>query len=148
MFSIIGAVWFLNGTHRLRVMAFPLFLLFFMVPIPAIVYNQITFPLQLLASRTAGYLREGMRRVVEEGTARALAAEDLSIAGKTGTAQTPGGPPHSWFIGFAPDRRPRIAFAVVVEHGGAGSQSAAPLAARLVRHWLASQEKDNERAER
>ena len=51
--SIIGAVWFLGGTQRLRVMAFPLFLLFFMVPIPAIVYNQITFPLQLLAYHVA-----------------------------------------------------------------------------------------------
>ena len=51
--SIIGATWFLGGTERLRVLAFPLFLLFFMVPIPAIIYNQITFPLQLLASRSA-----------------------------------------------------------------------------------------------
>src|SRR5262249_47938290 len=34
VFSIIGAVWFLGGTARLRVMKFPLLLLFFMVPIP------------------------------------------------------------------------------------------------------------------
>src|SRR5258708_37609858 len=53
VFTIIGAVWFLGGTERLRVMAFPLFLLFFMVPIPALIYNLITFPLQLLASRAA-----------------------------------------------------------------------------------------------
>src|SRR5437879_1607653 len=34
-------------------LAFPLFLLFFMVPIPAIIYNRLTFPLQLLASQVA-----------------------------------------------------------------------------------------------
>ena len=37
----------------LRKLAFPLFLLFFMVPIPAVIYNRITFPLQILASRLA-----------------------------------------------------------------------------------------------
>jgi exosortase len=51
--SIIGAVLLLGGTEYLRVFGFPLFLLFFMVPIPAIIYNQITFPLQLIASATA-----------------------------------------------------------------------------------------------
>ena len=50
--SIIGAVILLGGTEYLRVFAFPLFLLFFMVPIPAVIYNQLTFPLQLIASRS------------------------------------------------------------------------------------------------
>lgn len=51
--SVIGAVWLLGGTMMLKKLAFPLFLLFFMVPIPTVVYNQITFPLQILASRLA-----------------------------------------------------------------------------------------------
>lgn len=51
--SLAGVVLFLGGTEWLRVLRFPLFLLFFMVPIPAIIYNNITFPLQLLASRVA-----------------------------------------------------------------------------------------------
>ncbi len=51
--SVFGSVWFLGGTAYLRALIFPLFLLFFMVPIPAVIYNQITFPLQLLASRAA-----------------------------------------------------------------------------------------------
>jgi exosortase len=51
--SIIGAVLLLGGTKYLRIFGFPLFLLFFMVPIPAVIYNQITFPLQILASRVA-----------------------------------------------------------------------------------------------
>lgn len=51
--TIIGAVWFLGGLRYLKIFAFPLFLLFFMVPIPAIIYTRITFPLQLFASEVA-----------------------------------------------------------------------------------------------
>jgi exosortase len=51
--TLIGVVWTLGGAPLLRKLAFPLFLLLFMVPIPAIIYNRITFPLQLLASRLA-----------------------------------------------------------------------------------------------
>lgn len=53
VFSVIGCVLLLGGTRYVKVLAFPLFLLFFMVPIPAVIYNQITFPLQLIASSTA-----------------------------------------------------------------------------------------------
>jgi exosortase len=53
VFSVIGSVLFLGGVSCLRILAFPLFLLFFMVPIPAVIYNQITFPLQLIASKAA-----------------------------------------------------------------------------------------------
>jgi len=53
VFTIIGVVWTLGGGLLLQRLAFPLFLLFFMVPIPAVIYNQITFPLQILASRLA-----------------------------------------------------------------------------------------------
>jgi|SRR5579871_299587 len=52
--TVFGAVWMLGGTLMVRKLFFPLFLLFFMVPIPAVIYNRITFPLQLLASRLAG----------------------------------------------------------------------------------------------
>jgi exosortase len=51
--TIIGSVWLLCGIRNLRVFAFPLFLLFFMIPIPAVVYTSLTFPLQLFASRVA-----------------------------------------------------------------------------------------------
>lgn len=51
--SVIGVVWLLGGNVILKMLAFPLFLLFFMVPIPAILYNSITFPLQILASQLA-----------------------------------------------------------------------------------------------
>ena len=51
--TIIGAVWLLGGIRYLRVFAFPLFLLFFMIPIPAIIYTRVTFPLQIFASQVA-----------------------------------------------------------------------------------------------
>ncbi len=51
--AIVGVIWTLAGTAVLRSLAFPLFLLLFMIRIPLFIYQQITFPLQLLASRVA-----------------------------------------------------------------------------------------------
>ena len=53
LFTVVGAVWLVCGTRILRILTFPLALLIFMVPIPAVIYNQITFPLQLFASTVA-----------------------------------------------------------------------------------------------
>lgn len=50
---LAGMLLFLGGWERLRSVSFPLGFLIFMIPLPAIIYNQITFPLQLLASRVA-----------------------------------------------------------------------------------------------
>lgn len=85
---------------------------------------------------SAAFLADAMRSVVTSGTARrAMKGASVSIAGKTGTAQLGVGQPHSWFAGFAPyDGSPgrRIAFAVVVEHGGYGGSLAAPIAREIV----------------
>ena len=51
--TLIGAVWTLGGPPFLKKLAFPLCLLFLMVPIPAVIYSQITFPLQIFASQLA-----------------------------------------------------------------------------------------------
>jgi exosortase len=51
--TVVGSVLFLYGPGPLRIMAFPILFLLLMIPIPAIVFNQITFPLQLMASRFA-----------------------------------------------------------------------------------------------
>jgi exosortase len=78
--SIIGAVLLLGGTQYVRVFAFPLFLLFFMVPIPAIIYNQITFPLQLLASRVAEDSITLLQiPVIREGNVLVLANQSLNV---------------------------------------------------------------------
>ncbi|MGI5269321.1 penicillin-binding transpeptidase domain-containing protein [Nonomuraea sp. CA-218870] len=76
-------------------------------------------------------LRDLMPAVVTDGTAHAVRFPSGS-AGKTGTAEYGSGaepPSHAWFIGYRGD----LAFAVVVEGGGAGSGVAAPIAARFLR---------------
>jgi len=55
---LVGMVLFLAGWTSLRAVLFPLAFLIFMIPLPQIVYNQITFPLQLLASRFATFWLE------------------------------------------------------------------------------------------
>jgi peptidoglycan glycosyltransferase len=64
-----------------------------------------------------------------------MAGSEISFAGKTGTAQLDTGAPHSWFAGFAPydgDASRRLAFAVLVEHGGYGARTAAPIAREVM----------------
>ena len=93
-------------------------------------------PVSVVAPADAAFLAHAMRRVVTEGTAHnALNGTEVSFAGKTGTAQLDEGMPHSWFTGFAPydgDASKRIAFAVVVEHGGYGARVAAPIAREVM----------------
>jgi exosortase len=48
---IAGTIWFLWGWQHLRILTFPILFLFLMVPLPAIIFNQIAFPLQLFASQ-------------------------------------------------------------------------------------------------
>jgi len=89
-------------------------------------------PVAVVAPGQAAFLAGAMRRVVTEGTARgAMAGSPVNFAGKTGTAQLDEGLPHAWFAGFAPydgDGSRRLAFAVLVEHGGYGARAAAPIA--------------------
>jgi len=82
-----------------------------------------------LRPETIALIRAGMEGVVSPGgTASRIATPKYKIAGKTGTAEAPGGQPHAWFAGFAPADHPRIAVAVIVEHAGGGSVNAAPIA--------------------
>jgi len=80
VFSIIGVVLYLGGTRVLRILAFPLFLLFFMIPIPAIIYNQVTLPLQFLASNVAEHTLSlfGVP-VLREGNILELPSQRLSV---------------------------------------------------------------------
>jgi exosortase len=78
--TLVGMVLFLGGWHALKVLAFPLFLLIFMVPIPSIIYNQITFPLQLFASRVAAVALETIGiPVLRDGNVLELASQKLSV---------------------------------------------------------------------
>jgi exosortase len=78
---LAGVIVFLEGWSRLRVLAFPLAFLVLMIPLPMIVFNEIAFPLQLLASR----LGETALRVVHipvfrEGNIITLANTTLEVA--------------------------------------------------------------------
>ena len=77
-------------------------------------------------------IKTGMLNAVRYGTARAAFLPELSIAGKTGTAQNPHGKNHAWFVCFAPYEKPKIALVVMVEHGGGGGEVAAPLAGKML----------------
>lgn len=87
---------------------------------------------------TAAQLESMMVSVVQQGTGRPAALDNVQVAGKTGTAQTGrGGKPHAWFVGFAPAEAPRVAVAVLVEEGGGtGGTVAGPIAADVIRKAL------------
>jgi penicillin-binding protein 2 len=101
----------------------------------------------------------GMIHVVEGGTAHKIGAgAKYRIAGKTGTAQVftlDQGEKynakrlakhlldHALFIAFAPVEEPRIAVAVIAEHGGGGSATAAPLARKVMDAWLLNKYDDS-----
>lgn len=78
--SLIGAVVLLGGFEYLRIFAFPLFLLFFMVPIPTVIYNSLTFPLQLRASETAEWAISALGiPIIREGNVLELSSQKLNV---------------------------------------------------------------------
>jgi peptidoglycan glycosyltransferase len=85
-----------------------------------------------MSTSVAERLSAMLRQVVISGTGRGIDNPRLAIAGKTGTAENPHGASHSWFVGFAPADRPQLVVAVLVEHGGYGSATAAPIARDLL----------------
>jgi penicillin-binding protein 2 len=73
-----------------------------------------------LRPNTVDKVRAGLREVVTAGTATVLADSPVSVAGKTGTAQTSDEKTHAWFSGFFPFEKPRYAICVFLERGGHG----------------------------
>ena len=82
---------------------------------------------------------KGMQEVVDDeelGTSNIAKMDDITVCGKTGTAQNPHGKDHSIFIGFAPKDNPKIALAVYVENGGWGSTWAVPIGSLMIEKYL------------
>jgi penicillin-binding protein 2 len=77
-------------------------------------------------------VRHALEQVVETGTGVAAKFKEFKVAGKTGTSQASKGDDHAWFIAYAPSTNPKVACAVVVEHGGHGGSTAAPIARDLI----------------
>ncbi len=106
-----------------------------------------------VSAETLEHIRRGLWSVVnyQKGTAFASRIKDLEFAGKTGTAQVVSRPPddvvdqeqidemlkdHAWFVAYAPEQKPEIAVAVMVEHGEHGSSAAAPIAREVIRTYF------------
>ncbi|MDP9022402.1 MAG: penicillin-binding protein 2 [Actinomycetota bacterium] len=87
-------------------------------------------------------IRRGLEMVVREprGTANyafrsggnPFPLDQIPVAGKTGTAEVGGKLPSAWFVAYAPANAPRYVVVVAVEEGGGGSQTAAPIARRIL----------------
>jgi exosortase len=79
--TIAGIVLFMFGWSHLRVLAFPIAFLLLMIPLPAIIFNQIAFPLQLFASRVGEYAIASVDiPVLREGNVLILANTTLEVA--------------------------------------------------------------------
>jgi peptidoglycan glycosyltransferase len=91
---------------------------------------------QALPASTARTLNEMMQQVIIQGGLTDAEIQGVKVAGKTGTAESGNGAPHSWWITFAPADDPKIAMCVMVENGGRADRGALPVAARLMQAYL------------
>ena len=83
-----------------------------------------------ISQETLDIVKDGLMKVVNEpdGTGSRASVEGVSIAGKTGTAQTSTEKTHAWFAGFAPADDPKIALVIFLEYGGKGGLAASQTA--------------------
>ena len=81
LISLVGLLLVVGGVALVRQLIFPLLLLPFMIPIPSVIYNQLTFPLQLFASRVAEFVLGIVGiPVLRDGNILELASQKLSVA--------------------------------------------------------------------
>lgn len=93
--------------------------------------RQIPAPVKETIKLNPDYLNvvlKGLKAVVASGTGGATKLGNVEVAGKTGSAEAPGGRTHAWFCCYAPADNPRIAICAFVEHGGHGGSACAPIA--------------------
>jgi penicillin-binding protein 2 len=96
-------------------------------------------PIADISTSVLEQVREGLEQVVANprGTGyKTVRMSEVTIAGKSGTAEANGGPNHAWFAGYVPADRPRYSFVAVLERGGAGGKAAGPLAKQTVQALL------------
>lgn len=110
-----------------------------------------------VSDSTISFLQQCLAGIVQEpfGTGRAAQVRGIPVAGKTGTAQVvrlaededEGRDPeevpyefrdHAWFVGYAPAEEPEVLVVVLVEHGGHGGSTAAPLAREVLEEFFES----------
>ena len=112
-----------------------------------------------LQEGTFHLLQDALREVVLHGTGGRARSQLISIAGKTGTAQTVGARAsqastneeaipkqfrdHAWFVAYAPAEDPKVAVAVLVENTGHGGTYAAPIAKALIEEYWKDSDVDD-----
>lgn len=89
-----------------------------------------------ISDETLSIIKKSLKVAVEKGTGRATYLKNLSVGGKTGTAENPHGENHAWFLSFAPVEFPQIVICVLVEHGGSGGAIAAPITRKILKGSL------------
>jgi len=90
-----------------------------------------------VSDKSLAVMKRGLVDVTEEGTARgSFVGFDVTVAGKTGTAEVKGKDDYAWFVAFAPAKNPRYAVAVVIEQAGHGGAVAAPVARNVLAQLL------------
>ncbi len=127
-------------------------------------YPVVTAPKERVAldPQHVSAVKAAMLDVTRMGTAaKVFAGAPYESGGKTGTAQVfslrgqkyeegrvaERLRDHSWYVAFAPADKPRIALAVLVENGGFGSQSAAPIARQVLDYFMLGKRVDEVAAE-
>ncbi|MFO7543219.1 MAG: penicillin-binding protein 2 [Thiobacillus sp.] len=128
-------------------------------PLPGVMRGQVA-----ITPAHLDVVREGMMDVMRPGgtAAGSAAGAPYTIAGKTGTAQVVGikqgarydakrlarqHQDHALFVGYAPTEAPSIVFAVLVENGGSGSGTAAPIARAVFDYYLTGKRPANMKLE-
>ncbi len=86
---------------------------------------------QIMSPEEAQRLKEMMIQVVENGTGNKAKVNNMSVGGKTGTAENEKDKDHSWFIGFAGKDNPDLSMAIIIENVGQ-DMSASTIANKVV----------------
>lgn len=93
----------------------------------------------VISYETAQEMRRNMIEVVKNGTGTRAALSGYTVAGKTGSAEVSNDKSieaHAWFVGFITEERAPYAVCVLIENGGSGGGTAAPLARRILQKCI------------
>lgn len=96
---------------------------------------------RLMSEEEASSMNTLLQDVVKDGTGRGLSGQSYAAAGKTGSAEynrTDGSMgTHSWFVGYGEENGKKLVVAVLAEDGGAGSETAVPIAKQVLDRYFA-----------
>ncbi|MBS4016493.1 MAG: penicillin-binding protein 2 [Candidatus Latescibacteria bacterium] len=89
-----------------------------------------------ISDKNISIIKQALKEAVEKGTGGGAYLGNVTVAGKTGTAENPPNLDHAWFVGYAPAENPQVLFCVIVENVGKGGAIAAPIVRELIRKYF------------